>query len=125
MDHHFNEVSSELLVCFSCLDPRDSFSMFDLEKFAHLTEIYDQDFSIVDCSNIRDDLETFVLHVRRVDDYKAYHDFASLAIKLVENKVHLAFPLVYRIIELAFIHPVAIASVERVFSAMYIIKTDL
>ena len=50
MDHRFNEVSSELLICFSCLDPRDSFSMFDLEK-------------IVDRSNIRDELETFILHV--------------------------------------------------------------
>jgi hypothetical protein len=25
-DHRFNEVSSELLTCFACLDPRDSFS---------------------------------------------------------------------------------------------------
>ncbi|CAD6254119.1 unnamed protein product [Miscanthus lutarioriparius] len=57
MDHRFNEVSSELLICFSCLDPRDSFSMFDLEKIARITEIYDQDFSIVDRSNIRDELE--------------------------------------------------------------------
>jgi hypothetical protein len=39
MDHRFNEVSSELLVCFSCLDPRDSFSIFDLEKIARLTEM--------------------------------------------------------------------------------------
>jgi len=71
MDHRFNEVSSELLICFSCLDPRDSFSMFDLEKIARITEIYDQDFSIVDRSNIRDELETFILHVRRVDDFRA------------------------------------------------------
>jgi hypothetical protein len=63
--------------------------------------------------------------VRRVDDYRAYHDFASLAIKLVENKAHLAFPLVYRIIELEFILPMATASIERAFSAMNIIKTDL
>jgi hypothetical protein len=30
----------------------DSFSMFDVEKIAPLTEIYGQDFSIVDRSNI-------------------------------------------------------------------------
>ena len=125
MDHRFNEVSSELLVCFSCLDPRDSFAMFNVEKIARLTEIYDQDFSIVDRSNIRDDLETFILHVRRVDDYRACHDFASLAMKLVENKAHTSFPVVYRIIELALLLPVAMASVERAFSAMNIIKTDL
>jgi hypothetical protein len=52
----FNEVSSELLVSFACLDPRDSFAKFDIEKNARLTEIYDQDFSVSDHSNIRDQL---------------------------------------------------------------------
>ncbi|KAJ1273005.1 hypothetical protein BS78_06G246800 [Paspalum vaginatum] len=33
-DHRFNEVSSELLTCFACLDPRDSFSKFDVNKLA-------------------------------------------------------------------------------------------
>ena len=44
---------------------------------------------------------------------------------LVETRQHLIFPLVYRLITLALILPVATASVERVFSAMNIIKTDL
>jgi hypothetical protein len=56
MDHLFNEVSSELLVSFACLDPRDSFAKFDIEKNARLTEIYDQDFSDSDHYNIRDQL---------------------------------------------------------------------
>ncbi|KAK3138648.1 hypothetical protein QOZ80_5AG0371600 [Eleusine coracana subsp. coracana] len=62
LDHCFNEVSFELLVCISCLDPRDSFSKFDIDKIARLMEIYDQDFSIVDRSMIKDQLETFILH---------------------------------------------------------------
>ena len=70
-------------------------------------------------------LETFILHVRRVDAFRSCNDFASLATKLVETKRHLAFPLVYRIIELALLLPVATASVERAFSAMDIIKTEL
>ncbi|TVU39404.1 hypothetical protein EJB05_12821, partial [Eragrostis curvula] len=69
MDHRFNEVSSELLVCFSCLDPRDSFSRFDIDKLARLTEIYDKDFSDDDRSYIRDQLELFLVHVSRVDDF--------------------------------------------------------
>jgi hypothetical protein len=28
MDHHFNDVSSELFVSFACLDPREGFSKF-------------------------------------------------------------------------------------------------
>ncbi|XP_042433021.1 uncharacterized protein LOC122019633 [Zingiber officinale] len=45
--------------------------------------------------------------------------------KLVETEKHLVFPLVYRMIELALVLPVATASVERVFSAMKTVKTDL
>jgi len=47
-DHRFNEVSSELLTCFACLDPRESFSKFDVNKLARLTEIYLDDFSFDD-----------------------------------------------------------------------------
>lgn len=125
MDHRFNEVSSELLVCFSCLDPRDSFSKFDIEKIACLTEIYDQDFSYLDRSVIREPLQTFLVHVRRVDEFKACHDLASLATKMVETGRHIVFPLVNRLIELALLLPVATTSVERTFSAMNIIKTAI
>jgi hypothetical protein len=125
LDHRFNEVSSELLTCVACLDPRDSFSRFDIDKIARLTEIYDQYFSIVERSMIRDQLETFILHVRRVEDFIPCHDLGSFAIKMVETEKHIAFPLVYRLIELALLLPVATASVERAFSAMNIIKTDL
>ena len=45
--------------------------------------------------------------------------------KMVQTDRHTVFPLVYRLIELALILPVATASVERAFSAMNIIKTDL
>jgi hypothetical protein len=125
LNHRFNEVSSELLVCISYLDPRDSFSKFDIDKIARLTEIYDQDFSIADCTIIRDQLEIFILHVRRVDDFIACHNLGSFSIKMAQTKKHLAFPLVYHLIELALLLPVATTSVEGAFSTMNIIKTDL
>jgi hypothetical protein len=46
--HRFSEVSSELLVGFACLDPKKSFSMFNLEKLVKLAKLYDQDFTVVD-----------------------------------------------------------------------------
>jgi hypothetical protein len=63
VDHRFSELYMELLICISCLDPRDSFSKFGNDKIARLTEIYDQDFSNVDHTIIRDQLETFILPV--------------------------------------------------------------
>ncbi|CAD6250308.1 unnamed protein product [Miscanthus lutarioriparius] len=125
MDHRFNEVSSELLVSFACLDPRDNFARFDVEKIARLTDIYDQDFSIVDRDSIRDQLETFIVHVKRIDDFKSCHDLGRLATEMVATKKHITFPLIYRIIELALILPVATSLVERAFSAMHLIKTAL
>ena len=44
---------------------------------------------------------------------------------MVKTNMNTSYPLVYRLIELTLILPVATASVERVFSAMSLIKTDL
>jgi len=43
---------------------------------------------------------------------------------MVQTERDTTFPLVYRLIELALILPVATTTVERVFSAMNIIKTE-
>lgn len=44
---------------------------------------------------------------------------------MVQTGKNRNYHLVYRLIELSLILPVATASVERVFSAMSLIKTDL
>lgn len=118
-------MSSELLVCFSCLDPRDSFSKFDVDKLARLTELYSDDFSSSNPDDIKEQLEQFIMHVRRIEEFRDCQDLASLAEKMVELDRHTIFPLVYRLIELGLLLPVSTASVERAFSAMKIIKTEL
>ena len=44
---------------------------------------------------------------------------------MVKTNMNTSYKLVYRLIELILILPVATASVKRTFSAMSIIKTDL
>ena len=44
---------------------------------------------------------------------------------MVETKKHIVYPLVYRLLKLALVLPVATATVERSFSAMRIVKTYL
>ncbi|KAH7663529.1 Ribonuclease H-like protein [Dioscorea alata] len=109
MNSHFSESTIELLSCISCLDPKQSFSRFDAVKLVHIAELYPEDFSELDRMALVDQLEII----------------GELAIKLVETEKHLRYPLVYQLIELALVLPVSTASVERVFSAMNIIKTDL
>ena len=113
------------MVCFSCLDPRDSFSKFDVDKLARLTELYSDDFSSSNPDDIKEQLEQFIMHVRRIKEFRDCQDLASLAEKMVELDRHTIFPLVYRLIELGLLLPVSTASVERAFSAMKIIKTEL
>jgi hypothetical protein len=124
-DHRFNEVSSELLVCFACLDPRNSFSKFDVDKLARIADTYCDDFSFDDRKIIKDQLRTFIIHVRRLEEFKVCHDLASLSKTMAQLERHIVFPLVYRLIELVLLLPMATVTVERAFSAMKIIKTEL
>ena len=57
--------------------------------------------------------------MKRVEDFRGCLDIESLAKKMVELERNIMFPTVYRLIELAT------ATVERAFSAMKIIKTEL
>ncbi|XP_022008264.1 zinc finger MYM-type protein 1-like [Helianthus annuus] len=43
--NRFNEVTSELLVCMSCLSPCDNFSAFDIPNILKLAEKYPYDFN--------------------------------------------------------------------------------
>jgi hypothetical protein len=124
-DHRFNETSSELLVCFACLDPRDSFSKFDVDKLSWLADIYCDDFSFDDRKIIKDQLRTFIIHVRRLEECKVCYHLASLSKIMVRLERHIVFPLVFHLIELALLLPAATTTVERAFSAMKVIKTEL
>jgi hypothetical protein len=63
--------------------------------------------------------------MKRTPEFIACDTLCDLALKLVQKRYHLTFPLVYRLITLALTLHVATTSVERVFSAMKIIKSDL
>ena len=52
-------------------------------------------------------------------------DLGSLAKKMKEIMKDRVFPMVYRLVELALLLFVAIASIERVFSDMKALKIDL
>ncbi|KAL6634436.1 hypothetical protein ACP70R_027107 [Stipagrostis hirtigluma subsp. patula] len=125
MNHRFNEVSSELLVCMASLNPRNSFSNFDVDKLVRLAEIYAEDFMVGDLFLLRSQLHSFIGNVRRSQEFLGCRDLATVAEIMVKTGKHNSYGLVYRLIELTLILPVATASVERVFSAMSLIKTDL
>ena len=125
MNHRFNEVSTELLDCMSCLNPANNFSKFNIDKLIRLADIYVEDFTQAERFLLRYELPTFLTNIRRSEEFNACPYVSTLARLMVQTTKHRTFQLVYRLIKLTLILPVATSSVERIFSAMKIIKTDL
>jgi hypothetical protein len=125
LNHRFSETSSELLVCMACFNPRNSFSNFDVDKLVRLAEIYDEDFDIDELTALPNQFRQFINRARRTPDFLGCTELGKVAKLMVKNNMHTSYKLVYHLIELTLILPVATASIERIFSVMFIIKTDL
>ncbi|XP_057798119.1 uncharacterized protein LOC131014237 [Salvia miltiorrhiza] len=94
------------------------FSIIDMQ----LMELNDR-FSEIEA--LDDQLETYILDMHSTDGFGRLKGIGALAQKMAETKKHEVYPLLYLFITLALILPVATATVERVFSAMNIIKNRL
>ncbi|KAK6125832.1 hypothetical protein DH2020_040428 [Rehmannia glutinosa] len=125
LNDRFSEVSTELLLCIACLYPQDSFSAFDKKRLIQLAEFYPQDFSRTDINKLYDQLDTYIFDMRSNNTFTVLKSLGDLAEKLVETKKNKLYPFVYKLLTLALILPVATATVERVFSAMGIVKDKL
>jgi len=121
----FNEVNSELLVCTSALSPTGSFREFDKEKLLRLAKFYPEDFSVMECISLKQQLDIYIDNVRGDERFAYLKHLGDLSRLMVETKKHLSQPLVYRLLKLSLTLPVATATVERCFSGMKIVKTVL
>ncbi|GAV78766.1 Dimer_Tnp_hAT domain-containing protein [Cephalotus follicularis] len=72
-----------------------------------------------------DQLETYIIDMRSCNDCFELKGIGDLAKKLIDQKKYIVYPLVYKLMKFALILPVATATVERVFSAMKIVKNRL
>ena len=63
--------------------------------------------------------------MRSSEEFRELKGISDLAQKMVVSRKNLVHPLVYRLLTLALILPVATATVERVFSAISIVKNRL
>ncbi|XP_071726935.1 uncharacterized protein [Rutidosis leptorrhynchoides] len=121
----FSEASTELLSCMSALNPRDSFSMFDSSKLIRLCEFYPKDFNSTDMIEFENELEIYHQSVLNDPKFKDLNGIDDLARVMVETRKNRTYPLLYRLLKLALVLPVATATVERCFSSMKIIKSNL
>ena len=125
LNNRFTETNSELLLCIACLNPKDSFAAFDKQKLIRLAQFYPYEFSRVQIAILEDQLETYIFDMRSDNRFPNFQGIGDLSKTLVETRKNVLYPLVFLLVKLALILPVATASVERVFSAMNLVKTRL
>ncbi|XP_073034891.1 uncharacterized protein [Primulina eburnea] len=125
LNDRFSEAGTKLLLCVACLCPQNLFYAFDKKKLMQLAEFYPQDFSRFDLLTLDDQLETYICDMRSNKAFQGLKGLGDLSENLVMSKKNMVYPLVYKLLTLALILPVATATVERVFSAMRIVKDRL
>ncbi|KAL7218139.1 hypothetical protein ACSBR2_011417 [Camellia fascicularis] len=74
---------------------------------------------------LNDQLDTYIVDVLSSIEFSWLNGIADLAKKMMETRKDKVYPLVYLLLTLALILLVATAIVERVFSAMNIVKNRL
>jgi len=67
-------------------------------------------------------LDNYIDDLRKDDSFKDLNNLVDLSVKLVETQRDKVYDLVYLLLKLVLILPVATASVERAFSAMNSVK---
>ncbi|XP_015159299.1 zinc finger MYM-type protein 1-like, partial [Solanum tuberosum] len=122
----FDVVTSDLLLGMASLSPVDSFANFHKDRIMKLAEYYPSEFGDKELRELNFQLDDFIVYAQKCDskflNLKGIKDLAKV---MIETKLDQTWSLVYLLVKLTLIIPVATASVERAFSSMKYIKNDL
>jgi hypothetical protein len=111
----FDEINTGLLVCMDSYNPIGSFSAYDKEKLVKFAHFYPKDFSTMDLVRLPFQLANFIADMCRDERFREVKNIVDLSIKLVETKKNLTYSLIYKVLKLVLVLPVAISTIERVF----------
>jgi hypothetical protein len=115
LDDRFDEVNTELLICMAAFSPLNSFAAFDKEKLIKLAGFYLNDFTSLELLHLPAQLNLYITDMRNDERFANVRSLAELSIKLVEHDKIERHEVVYKLLKLVLVLPVATASVERVF----------
>ncbi|XP_075097963.1 uncharacterized protein LOC142175277 [Nicotiana tabacum] len=126
LNNHFSEVNIDLLFGMASLSPDDSFANYDKNKIMKLATYYQNEFTASNLEDLSFELDNYIDYVREMDNaFSNLKGLGDLSKTLVKTNIHKTWGLVYLLMKLSLILPVATATVERDFSSMNFIKNDL
>ena len=88
-------------------------------------ELYPNDFFPVQLQLLFGQLNIYIVDIRSTSEFSRLNGIGALVRLLVKTGRHKVYSLVYLLLTLALILPVATATIERAFYAMNIIKNRL
>ncbi|XP_076954320.1 uncharacterized protein LOC143628690 [Bidens hawaiensis] len=100
-------------------------SAFNKLNLLKLAETYPYDFDFDEKDKLVSELGHYIANVKEDKRFANLNGVGDLAKMMMKTRLHIDYPLVYHLIKLSLVLPVTTASVERCFSSMKIVKTDL
>ncbi|KAH0644611.1 hypothetical protein KY284_032495 [Solanum tuberosum] len=126
LNNCFDVVTCDLLLGMASLSPVDSFANFHKDRIMKLAEYYPSEFGDKELRELNFQLDDFIVYAQKCDSkFLTLKGIKDLAKVMIETKLDQTWSLVYLLVKLTLIIPVATASVERAFSSMKYIKNDL
>ncbi|XP_058777614.1 uncharacterized protein LOC131651908 [Vicia villosa] len=125
LNDRFTEANTQLLLSMAGLSPINKFSAFDKTRVMEFARFYPHEFSPMDLTTLDNQLEAYIIDVRSDAEFASLKEINDLSEKLVETRKHIVYPLVYLLLKLAMILPVATPTIERACSAMKFVKNML
>jgi hypothetical protein len=121
----FVEVNTGLLRCMASFSPAKSFSAFNVDNLVEIVEFYPRDFEFEELIQLPFQLKLYINDVSKDENSTNLKSLAELSMMLVKTDRALQYDIVYKLLKLVLVLPVATAGVERVFSSMNFIKNKL
>ncbi|XP_050241048.1 uncharacterized protein LOC126689935 [Quercus robur] len=126
LNHRFNEDAMELLRLSLVLEPQEALKSFRSSGLCLLVKnFYPQDFTDYDKQVLEKELCHFEHNVVQDPEFKKLNSLSELYQWLVRTGNSEYYKLVYRMVRLVLSLPVSTATIERTFSAMKVVKTNL
>ncbi|XP_028118220.1 zinc finger MYM-type protein 1-like [Camellia sinensis] len=114
-------ITSELL---QALQRKDQ-DIVNAMNLVQISKVQLQKMREMELMVFNDQLDTYIIDMLSSSEFSILNEIADLAKKMVETRSDKIYPLVYLLLTLALVLPVATTTVERVFSAMNIVKNRL
>ena len=108
-----------------CLSSAKLFVAIDVKKLLKITEFYPNDFIEVLVVALHHQVKNYVINVRSDPKFAKLKGLSDLCAKLVETNKCNTFAMVYKLLKLDLLLPVATASVEHIFSPMKVVKSNI